>query len=260
MASDIINLVTYDGSLVTPKHDAVIREKELKNGILYGCTVTIKDTTTLHIAAGMGMLYGRLFEIVASDITVSLSSSGNLNGRLYVHMDLGNTDNPIQILTESAAVLSELDDDPNINIDNGSTDMQLATFTVGESTISDLETTYVTVGNMNNQIDDLMELYTALQSTVSNLFRATAVSTVNTGGPGVYVYYNTTPDSYAPDNINKGLLVNFCDPRWPTSTPEQPSYMYQILIVPENNSMYYRIWANGISYGQWYKINVTAAS
>lgn len=109
-------------------------------------------------------------------------------------------------------------------------------------------------------IVDMGTAIATLQDTVANLFRATAVDTVNTGEPGVYVYYNTTPDSYAPDNINKGLLVNFCDPRWPTSTAEQPSFMYQILIVPENNSMYYRIWTNGISYGQWYKINVTAAS
>lgn len=144
--SSNINLLQYMDSLVTPKHDALVNDlSTCGNGIIYGCEVTIKNATTLHINAGMGIAYGREFEVFDSDITVGLSSSGNLNARLYIHIDLGNTTTPIQLLVEQAATLSDLDDDPNINIDNGQTDMELAIFTVGISAISDITNTFIAV-------------------------------------------------------------------------------------------------------------------
>lgn len=142
----MIELKTYAGSNVTPQNDAIMNDTNtLNNGIYYGCNVTIKDATTLHINAGQGIVYGRLFEVLDSDIPVSLSPSGTLLGQLYVHIDLSNIAAPIQILVDTGETLANLEDDPQLNIDSGITDMQLATFTVSTVGMSDLVETFAKV-------------------------------------------------------------------------------------------------------------------
>ena len=141
MANEI-KLVTYANSEVTPQNDAVLTNLEIaSNGVIFGCNVTIKNASTLHINAGMGVVYGREFEIVDSDIPVSLSSSGTLLGQLYVHIDLANTSEPAQLLVDTGNSLTPLVDDPMINITTGITEYQLATFNVSAATISDLVVT-----------------------------------------------------------------------------------------------------------------------
>ena len=147
MANEI-KLVTYANSEVTPQNDAVLTNLEIaSNGVIFGCNVTIKNASTLHINAGMGVVYGREFEIVDSDIPVSLSSSGTLLGQLYVHIDLANTSEPAQLLVDTGNSLTPLVDDPTINITTGSTDYQLATFTVDTSTLANLTETFSIVNN-----------------------------------------------------------------------------------------------------------------
>ena len=137
-----VELKTYAGSNVTPQNDAIKDDfNTLSNGIYYGCTVTIKDATTLHITAGQGIVYGRVFEIVDDDISVSLAPSGTLLGQLYLHIDLANLSAPAQLLVETGASLTPMIDDDQININSGITEMQLATFDVSTVTISNLVST-----------------------------------------------------------------------------------------------------------------------
>ena len=151
-----ITLVTYAGSSVTPQHDAVLADLELPgNGIIYGCNVTIKNATTLHIAAGMGVIYGREFEIIDNDITVPLSTQGALLGQLYIHMDLSNTTEPIQLLIQTGSAREELIDDPTINTSAGVTEMQMATFTIDTSTLDNLEVTFSVLENLKESVKDL---------------------------------------------------------------------------------------------------------
>ncbi len=152
-----VELKTYAGSNVTPQNDAIKDDfNTLSNGIYYGCTVTIKDATTLHITAGQGIVYGRVFEIVDDDISVSLAPSGTLLGQLYLHIDLANLSAPAQLLVETGASLTPMIDDDQININSGITEMQLATFDVSTVTISNLVSTAPnargakdTIGNTN---------------------------------------------------------------------------------------------------------------
>lgn len=138
MADEIV-LKTFAASTIAPVDDAVIQEVYTGDGgIISGATVTIKDANTLHITGGYGAICGREFQIFASDIPVVLSSSGNLNGRLYVHMDLSQSTNPIQLLTEVAASLTPCVQDADVNLTNGIFEINLATFTVGTSAISGL--------------------------------------------------------------------------------------------------------------------------
>lgn len=138
---------------VTPQDDSLIYQNAVSvNGIFGGATVTLTGANTLHVASGFGIICGRFFEINESDISVQLSSSGTLNGRLKIHLDLNNADNPIEIVTETGATLPALSGDSNININGGAFDMELCTFSVNELTISSLVNTFPTIDNTSKQV------------------------------------------------------------------------------------------------------------
>lgn len=134
-----IRLVTFYNSTVTPQDDALIYENALPaSGMIYGGNVTIKNANTLHITAGHGALCGRKFTIEEDDIPIILTSSGTLNGRLYIHMDLSDTGEPISLEVERANVLTPVVQQSNVNINDGIYEINLATFTISTSTVSDL--------------------------------------------------------------------------------------------------------------------------
>lgn len=149
-----INLVTYAASTVTPQDDALIYENALiGSGMIYGGEVTIKSANVLHVAAGHGALCGRKFTIEATDIPISLTPSGSLLGRIYIHMDLSDVDEPISFMVETSSSLTPVIQDSDININNGVYEINLATFEVDTSTISNL----VNVAPQINNIEDVLE-------------------------------------------------------------------------------------------------------
>lgn len=134
-----IKLVTFAAQTVTPQDDALIYETALQeSGMIYGGTVTIKNANVLHVAAGHGALCGRKFTIEETDVAVGLTPSGSLLGRIYIHMDLSDTDEPISFQTETANSLTPVIQQSDVNINNGVYEINLATFTVDTSTISNL--------------------------------------------------------------------------------------------------------------------------
>lgn len=134
-----INLVTFYDSTVTPQDDALIYENALPgSGMIYGGNVTIKNANTLHVTAGHGALCGRKFTIEETDVPVQLTSSGTLNGRLFIHMDLSNVDEPITLEVERASTLTPPVQQSNVNITDGIYEIDLATFQISTSTISNL--------------------------------------------------------------------------------------------------------------------------
>ena len=138
MANEI-SLVTASGRTVTPKDDGIIYEVfSPGNGIIYGGAVTIKDSSTLHITAGHGIVCGRKFTIDDSDIPVALSGSGSLLGRLYIHLDLADAADHITLLVETGESLTPVVQDTDVNINNGVFEINIATFDVDTTTISNL--------------------------------------------------------------------------------------------------------------------------
>ena len=134
-----INLVTFAAQTVTPQDDALIYETALQeSGMIYGGAVTIKSANILHVAAGHGALCGRKFTIEETDVAVGLTPSGSLLGRIYIHMDLSDTGEPISFQTETANSLTPVIQQSDVNINNGVYEINLATFTVDTSTISNL--------------------------------------------------------------------------------------------------------------------------
>lgn len=143
MANNIV-LKTYRGGSVTPLDDAIIQQTVIgTNGIFKGCNVTYARGNVLHVSQGFGMIKGRFFEVYDCEVGVILNSgSGTLQGRLYIHMDLSNADEPIQLLTETASVLTDLAGDEDVNYNNTSYDLELATFGVTRTGITNLDATF----------------------------------------------------------------------------------------------------------------------
>ena len=137
-----IQLVTYANQTVTPTNDAIIYEKAVdQNGIFYGCNVTV-TSNNVNITGGYGIVCGREFVINSESIAVTLAPSGTLDGRLYVRLDLADADAPIQLLTATGNTLPPLVQDDDVNYTNGTYEMELATFTVGVSSLSDVVETF----------------------------------------------------------------------------------------------------------------------
>ena len=146
MANNIV-LKTYKGGNVTPQDDAIIHDVAIAtNGIFKGCEVSHARGNVLRVSQGFGMIKGRFFEVYESEIDVQLASAGQiLDGRIYIHMDLANADEPIMLLAKTAAELPALDMDADVNYNNSSFDIQLASFNVSSSEISNLTQTFTKI-------------------------------------------------------------------------------------------------------------------
>ncbi|EOS39728.1 hypothetical protein C809_04548 [Lachnospiraceae bacterium MD335] len=100
----------------------------------------------MHISQGFGMIRGRFFEVYETEIDVRLADVGEtLDGRVYIHLDLSNADEPIKILAQAAAELPPLDADVNINYNNSSYDLELAIFTVSSAGLDGLTKVFPTL-------------------------------------------------------------------------------------------------------------------
>ncbi len=142
-----IVLKTFKGGNVTPLNDAIIYQTVIPGaGIFKGCEVTAARGNVLHISQGYGIIKGRFFEMYENEQTVQLAETGQtLNGRVYIHMDLSNADEPVKILTEVGETLSSLLMDANVNYNNSSYDMELAVFKVDAAGVRDLTQTFPSV-------------------------------------------------------------------------------------------------------------------
>ena len=145
--ADNITLKTYKGGNVTPQDDAIIYETAIPgSGIFKGCEVTYARGNVLHISQGFGMIRGRFFEVYETEIDVRLADVGEtLQGRVYIHLDLSNADEPIKILAQAAVELPPLDADVNINYNNSSYDLELAIFTVSSAGLDGLTKVFPTL-------------------------------------------------------------------------------------------------------------------
>ena len=142
-----IKLKTFKSGNVTPQNDAIIYQTVFPGaGAFKGCEVSVARNNVLHISQGFGMIKGRFFEMYETEVSVLLADTGETKlGRIYIHMDLSNTDEPVQILTEIADELSVLEADANVNYNNTTYDMELAKFKVTSTQISDLENTFKSI-------------------------------------------------------------------------------------------------------------------
>lgn len=137
-----INLITWDGAEVPPMMDAIIHDVGVgESGILYGCSVNVIENT-LSIDAGYGLIKGRLFQVTATEIPVTLSSGANLYGRLIVRLDLSNTSTPISLQVETGDSLYSLVQQDDANYIDGVYEISLARFTITSTALTNLVTDF----------------------------------------------------------------------------------------------------------------------
>lgn len=200
-----IQLVTYANQTVTPTNDAIIYERAIdQNGIFYGCNVTV-SSNNVNITGGYGIVCGREFVIQSESIAVTLAPSGTLLGRLYVRLDLADADDPIQLLTATGNSLPALEQDSDVNYTNGAWEMELATFDVGVSALSNVAETFETIHGTNTKILDALNkaddgtlttnVYWARRGNVVML----KVENVNITNTGDVTLLGTLPAGLQPD-------------------------------------------------------------
>lgn len=204
-----INLVTYANQTVTPTNDAIIYERAIdQNGIFYGCNVTV-TSNTVNITGGYGIVCGREFVINSDSLTVTLAPSGTLDGRLYVRLDLADADAPIQLLTVTGNTLPALEQDDDVNYTNGVYEMELATFTVGVSSLSDVVETFENIIGTKPYADYIVEqgtegiwTYRKWNSGTAECWGETSATTSFTAWTAP-IYYGTTysPNTNFPTNM-----------------------------------------------------------
>ena len=152
-------LKQFDGAAVAPRDDAILYNAIIKkNGVFSGMEITHIGSNQLHITAGRGILKGRVWEQEEETIHCNLASSGTLEGRAYIHMDLTDMDTPIKIMTVAAASLPDLIQDEECNYTNGIYEMELCTYNVTDLAISNLEVTYNNISEILPIIEKMTDL------------------------------------------------------------------------------------------------------
>lgn len=136
-------LKQFDGGAIAPRDDAILYNSIItRNGILDGCTITHLGANQLKITAGRGIIKGRMFEVEEMTVNCTLASSGTQRGRMYLRMELSNMENPAQIKTVAADTLPELVQEEDCNYTNGIYELELCTYDVTDTLLSNLKTTY----------------------------------------------------------------------------------------------------------------------
>lgn len=149
----MVTLHTIDGGTVNAINDALLYDFIIgQNGIATGATVTSEGALLLHIDSGWGVIKGRIFSITAESISATPSTSGTVKGRLILQIDITNTTNPIEFVTQAAATLPALQQE---DINNAGTIFQLpiATYDVNEVAISNLQMVAPVVEAIKGRID-----------------------------------------------------------------------------------------------------------
>lgn len=133
-----ITLKQFDDSIVTPKDDALLYDfMNGANGIALGCSVSFVSANQLQIAAGWGLIKGRMFAVSEQTIHATVSDSGTKRGRLIIKVDTGNITTPISFVTQMASVLPDLTQE-DINSGGVIFELPLAEYDISEIEISNL--------------------------------------------------------------------------------------------------------------------------
>lgn len=224
-----IRLITYNGQTVVPRTDGIIQDASIgQNGIFYGCEVT-SSGNIINISGGYGIIKGRYFEIDASTVPITLATTDTLLGRLYIRLDLSNTESPIQILTETDSSLSPLEQNDDVNYVNGVWEMEMATFTVTTTEVTDVVETYET-------ITDNGTLINTLNSNILDMFRIQTYSKANVSIPANDRVTASIAFSY-PSGFTKLTILGVRIDSTNTSSSTNANYCFSSNYYPSGNEL-----------------------
>lgn len=161
-----ISMKRYNDTIITPKDDRILFDQIFDDyGLIYGGSATMAASNKIHVGAARGFIKGTEVIIEAEDIAVNLSDSGTKNGRLKIVMDLADTETPIKFESEVAASFPALEQDANINYDNGRYEVVFATYKATETTISSVTLVMPTMQSVKAKIQDINQSLTTENGT-----------------------------------------------------------------------------------------------
>ena len=156
-----ISMKRYNDTIITPKDDRILFDQIFDDyGLIYGGSATMAASNKIHVGAARGFVKGTEVIIEAEDIAVNLSDSGTKNGRLKIVMDLADTETPIKFESEVAASFPALEQDANINYDNGRYEVVFATYKATETTISSVALVMPTMQSVKAKIQGINQSLT----------------------------------------------------------------------------------------------------
>ena len=156
-----ISMKRYNDTIITPKDDRILFDQIFDDyGLIYGGSATMAASNKIHVGAARGFVKGTEVIIEAEDIAVNLSDSGTKNGRLKIVMDLADTETPIKFESEVAASFPALEQDANINYDNGRYEVVFATYKATETTISSVTLVMPTMQSVKAKIQGISQSLT----------------------------------------------------------------------------------------------------
>lgn len=160
-----ISMKRYNDTIITPKDDRILFDQIFDDyGLIYGGSATMAASNKIHVGAARGFIKGTEVIIEAEDIAVNLSDSGTKNGRLKIVMDLADTETPIKFESEVAASFPALEQDANINYDNGRYEVVFATYKATETTISSVALVMPTMQSVKAKIQGINQSLTNLKT------------------------------------------------------------------------------------------------
>lgn len=173
--------VPYDAQtgngLVTPVMDRRLYEFLLMNsvGVADGITISASGTN-LIVASGWGVIKGCVFSVVAETIAAATPSSGTANGRLLIELDV--TNGTIVFKTQQASTLPALTQE-DINRSGSIYQMELCTYTISTTAISNLTATYATLKSAQSVVDAMTLLIEPMQEDITDM--QTKLATIESG-------------------------------------------------------------------------------
>lgn len=175
-----ISMKRYNDTIITPKDDRILFDQIFDDyGLIYGGSATMAASNKIHVGAARGFIKGTEVIVEAEDIAVNLSDSGTKNGRLKIVMDLADTETPIKFESEVAASFPALEQDANINYDNGRYEVVFATYKATETTISSVALVMPTMQSVKAKIQGINQSLTNLK----NPAKGTKGILVDSGSP-----------------------------------------------------------------------------
>lgn len=136
-----LTLYQINNGLVLPVADARLYELLSSGaaGIVQGVEVTSLGGNQLQVSSGWGIALGRVFSVEAETVSAEVSASGEVDGRLLIHIDVSADDAPISFVTQAQTPLPALVQE-DINQSGTIYELPLTTYKINELAISSLTT------------------------------------------------------------------------------------------------------------------------
>ena len=182
----MITVYQNNGTTVTPLADA--RLYQLLSGgavgVVLGCEVTSLGANQLRVGAGWILILGRCIEVTEETILATTSTSGTVNGRLLLHLDVSNTDTPATWVTQAQTPLPDLVQE-DINGSGTIYELPLATYQVDQLQVTELQTTFPAVMPIPSFLYKATFLLDGWTGASSPYTQTVPVIPVMTGAPAV---------------------------------------------------------------------------